>query len=63
MYGYTIFHEKVVQQLIDSVRSGTVSHTYIFEGAEGMYKTEAAKLFANALVCQNPHNLICRLQV
>lgn len=59
MYGYTIFHEKVVQQLIDSVRSGTVSHTYIFEGAEGMYKTEAAKLFANALVCQNPHSAPC----
>lgn len=59
MYGYTIFHEKVIQPLIDSVRNGTASHTYIFEGAKGMYKEESAKLFANTLICQRPNSAPC----
>ncbi|MDO5398676.1 MAG: DNA polymerase III subunit delta' C-terminal domain-containing protein [bacterium] len=59
MYGYTTFHPRIAQSLIDSVRNGTSSHAYIFEGAPGMYKTETARLFANALVCQNSGTAPC----
>lgn len=59
MYGYTTFHPKTAQSLIDSVRHGTASHAYIFEGAPGMYKTETAKLFANALVCRSKDSAPC----
>lgn len=51
MYNYTTFHEKIMQTLIKNVRNSNPSHAYIFEGAPGMYKTENARLFANALVC------------
>lgn len=53
MYGYTVFHPKIAQNLIKNVRGSRVSNTYIFEGVKGMYKTETARLFANALVCRN----------
>lgn len=53
MYGYTTFHPQIAKSLVDSVRNGAASHSYIFEGAPGMYKTETARLFANALVCRS----------
>lgn len=53
MYGYKIFHPKQMEVLINNARRGTHSNAYIFEGAAGMYKHEAARLFANALVCDN----------
>lgn len=59
MYGYTTFHPQIAQSLIDSVRNGTASHAYIFEGTSGMYKTETARLFANALVCRNTETVPC----
>lgn len=59
MYNYTTFHEKTMQTLINRVRTSSVSHAYIFEGSEGMYKTENARLFANALVCENTLSSPC----
>jgi len=59
MYGYKTFHPNLAQSLIDSVRAGTSSHAYIFEGSKGMYKTETARLFANALVCAHPNTAPC----
>ena len=59
MYGYKTFHPKLAQSLIDSVRSDTASHAYIFEGSKGMYKTETARLFANALVCAHQSTAPC----
>lgn len=53
MYGYTTFHTKIASTLTDNARSGNISHAYIFEGAKGMYKTETARLFANAIICEN----------
>lgn len=53
MYGYEIFHEELMQNLINSVHNGTASHSYIFEGAKGLFKHEAAQLFAAALTCQS----------
>lgn len=53
MYGYTTFHDDLIKNLIHSVQSGTASHAYIFEGARGLFKHEAARLFAAALTCSN----------
>ncbi len=59
MFNYTTFHEKTMQTLINNVRNSNTSHAYIFEGVEGMYKLESAKLFANALVCENTLSSPC----
>ncbi len=59
MYGYSVFHEKLMDTLINSVRKGENANTYIFEGASGLKKHEAALLFAKALVCSNPASAPC----
>lgn len=53
MYGYDIFHEDLMQSLIDTVHSGSCSHAYIFEGSKGLGIDTAARLFAAALTCKN----------
>lgn len=59
MYGYEIFHEDLMQTLINSVRKGTCSHAYIFEGAPDLGVITAARLFAAALTCQNKETAPC----
>lgn len=59
MYGYEIFHNSIMEKLISSVRTGTHGHAYIFAGEKGIGKLEAARLFANALVCQNDAAVPC----
>lgn len=53
MYGYDVFHEELMKNLIDSVHDGTSSHAYIFEGKKGLGKLCAARLFAAALTCSD----------
>lgn len=53
MYGYKIFHDDLMKNLIESVHSGLSSHAYIFEGEKGLMTYEAARLFAAALTCPN----------
>lgn len=52
MYGYDIFHEELINTIINAVRSGKSSHSYIFEGAPGMGKHVAAELIAAATCCE-----------
>lgn len=59
MYGYEIFHEELMQSLINSVHNGTSSHAYIFEGDRGLAVMEAARLFAAALCCKNAEIAPC----
>ncbi|MBQ7573589.1 MAG: hypothetical protein IJT23_04965 [Clostridia bacterium] len=59
MYGYTIFHEDILNSLIKSVRSNLASQTYIFEGDAGLNLLDAAKLFAMALTCENTDTAPC----
>lgn len=59
MYGYEIFHEDLLQSLINTVRAGTCSHAYIFEGDKGLGTLEAARLFAAALTCKNTEAAPC----
>lgn len=51
MYGYDIFHDKLMEGLISSVRGSNPPHAYIFEGEPGLNKLEAARLYAAALAC------------
>ena len=53
MYGYTTFHEKIMNTLINSVHDGNCSHAYIFEGESGLFIKDNADLFAAALTCLN----------
>lgn len=53
MYGYEVFHEELMKNLIESVHGGLSSHAYIFEGEKGLMTYEAARLFAAALTCPN----------
>lgn len=59
MYGYTTFHDDLLKNLIDSAHNGMTSHAYIFEGAKGLFKHEAARLFAAALTCENVRSSPC----
>lgn len=59
MFGYEIFHEDIMETIIDSIRSGKNPHAYIFEGDEGLGKHTAALLAANAAVCENPKSAPC----
>ncbi len=53
MYGYEIFHNDIVAELISSVHKKESSQAYLFTGPEGVGRHIAARLFANALVCEN----------
>lgn len=60
MYGYQILHEEILDNLIENTRCGKTQQAYIFEGAEGIGNFEAARLFANALVCKNQESAPCK---
>ena len=59
MYGYEVFHKEIMETLINSVRQNTNANTYVFEGAGGLGKHQAARLFAQALVCSDTKNAPC----
>lgn len=59
MYGYEVFHKDIVTELINSVHNGECSQAYLFTGPEGVGRHEAARLFANALVCTNVKSAPC----
>lgn len=59
LYGYNIFHEKLMHTLLLSVREHRNANTYIFEGPSGLGKHDAALLFAKALVCNDTDHAPC----
>ena len=59
MYGYTIFHEDIMNSLIRSVHEGRSANAYIFEGSKGLGVGNAAELFAKALTCLNEPDAPC----
>jgi len=51
-YNKIIGHEKAIETLKRSIRKGSVSHSYIFEGEEGLGKKKIAFIFAKTLLCK-----------
>lgn len=48
--------QAIVRTLLNQIRSGRVSHAYLFCGSRGTGKTSTAKTFARALNCLNPQD-------
>jgi len=48
--------EKTIKILREAIKQQKISHAYIFSGPKGSGKTSAAKIFANALNCENNLN-------
>ena len=44
----------VVTTLKNQIKSGNISHAYLFTGTRGTGKTTAAKVFSRAINCLNP---------
>lgn len=59
MYGYEIFHDDIMKELINSIHNDETRHAYLFTGPKGVGKLKAAKLFAAALTCQNTGGAPC----
>ncbi len=59
MYGYEIFHDDIMRELINTVHKGQSRHAYLFTGPEGVGKKRAARLFCAALTCQHPEIAPC----
>ena len=48
--------DRVTNVLRNQVKTGKISHAYIFSGERGTGKTSCAKIFAKAINCKNPVN-------
>ncbi|WP_297280614.1 DNA polymerase III subunit gamma/tau [uncultured Anaerococcus sp.] len=48
--------DRVTNVLKNQVKTGKISHAYIFSGERGTGKTSCAKIFAKAINCKNPKN-------
>ena len=58
-FNQVIGHEKVIDTLRRSIRKKTVSHSYIFEGEEGLGKKKIAYIFAKTLLCKEQKDEPC----
>lgn len=50
--------EHVTETLRNAVKSGRLSHAYLFTGSRGTGKTSCAKILAKAVNCENPWTAI-----
>lgn len=55
-FAEVIGQDAIVQTLRNQVRSGRLSHAYLFTGTRGTGKTSTAKIFARAVNCLNPQD-------
>lgn len=49
----------IIQTLSNALKSGKISHAYLFTGPRGTGKTTTAKLFAKAINCEKGNGEIC----
>jgi DNA polymerase-3 subunit gamma/tau len=58
-FGQLVGQEHVVQTLTNALKSGRVSHAYLFTGPRGVGKTSVARLLARALNCSGEGDRPC----
>lgn len=58
-FANVVGQDVVVEVLKNSLKNGHVSHAYLFAGPRGTGKTSIAKIFAQAVNCQNFSDDVC----
>lgn len=58
-YTNILGHERAIESLKRSVTNNTVSHSYLFEGEEGLGKKMVAYVFAKTLLCKEGKSEPC----
>ena len=53
-FEYVVGQQHIVKTLKNQIKTGRVSHAYLFCGTRGTGKTSTAKIFAKAINCINP---------
>ncbi|MCL2350913.1 MAG: DNA polymerase III subunit gamma/tau [Firmicutes bacterium] len=56
LFSDIVGQEHIVRALKNQIKSGRVSHAYLFSGTRGTGKTSAARVFARAVNCLSPEN-------
>lgn len=56
-----IGHHREIKNLQKAIREGNISHSYLFEGREGIGKLRLAKEFAKTLLCERGGEVYCDL--
>lgn len=56
-----IGHEKQINSLKNAIDKGSVSHSYLFEGEEGLGKRKLALVFSKTLLCKEGKNTPCNV--
>lgn len=51
-FNHIIGHEKVIQNLKNSIEKGSISHSYLFQGPEAVGKRKVAMAFSKTLLCE-----------
>lgn len=54
VFGDVIAQEHITRTLINQIKTGRISHAYLFTGSRGTGKTTSARIFARAINCLNP---------
>lgn len=60
-YKRIIGHEKIIDSLKLATLRDTISHSYLFEGDEGLGKLMVAKVFAKTLLCKDKKGEPCNI--
>lgn len=55
-FEYVVGQDHIVKTLKNQIKSGRVSHAYLFCGTRGTGKTSTAKIFAKAINCLDPRD-------
>jgi DNA polymerase-3 subunit gamma/tau len=58
-FSEVVGQEHIVQTLINSLNSGSISHAYLFSGPRGSGKTTMARIFAKAVNCEAKKDKPC----
>lgn len=58
-FNQIIGHEKQINSLKNAIDNNSVSHSYLFEGEEGLGKRKVALAFSKTLLCKEEKNVPC----